>query len=250
MKFYDRYLSGEDSRSIYNDIYCLGATAFQDQYFEDIHSVLTETFLRVAFNLEIIYAELKKINYCFKENFEANYQKPLLSPLSDTEQLLTRLEEAVADFGQIPLSLKLFYSIVGSCNFVWDYDTKPVMLWQYADPIQISSLDDLVNYISEDDWRKYMNEIIADDPSQHPHIELAADYLHKDNISGGPPYSIQITKDRSIDSLFLNEPNNTTFIDYLRICMENCGFSRIAKPESNNDYQSFFDLVKPQLRSI
>jgi hypothetical protein len=124
------------------------------------------------------------------------------------------------------------------------------MFWEYADPIQINSLDDIVSYVSDGDWKEYMDEVLEDDNSQYASIELAADYYHKDNISGGPPYSIQITREPSIDSLFLNEPNETTFINYLRICMENCGFSRITEPEYKNNYKAFFEKVKPQLKKI
>ena len=59
MKFYDRYINGEDGRSVYSDIYDLGQEAFSDKYVDDVQSVLTETFNRIAFNLEIIFLELK-----------------------------------------------------------------------------------------------------------------------------------------------------------------------------------------------
>jgi hypothetical protein len=250
MMFYNRYINGEDGRSVYTDIYNLKQEAFSDKYFDDVQSVLTETFNRVAFNLEIIFSELQNINYAFKTQFQSNSEKPLLHPLPNTDQLLVKLDDAVTDFGHIPLSLKLFYKIVGSCNFGWDYDNQPEMFWECADPIQIDNLHDVVNYVSEGDWREYLIEILEDDNSQSPYLELAADYLHKDNISGGLPYSIQLTKQHSIDSLFLNEPNETNFINYLRICMENCGFPRITNPEQENDYQEFFAKVKPQLKRI
>ncbi|MFI5137438.1 MAG: hypothetical protein ACHQIM_06395 [Sphingobacteriales bacterium] len=250
MRFYDRYINGEDGRSVYADIYNLKQEAFSDEHFWDIQNVLTETFTRVAFNLEIIFSELKNINYVFKTEFRFNFERPLLRPLPDTDELLVKLDDAISDFGQIPLSLKLFYKIVGSCNFAWDYDNQPEMFWEYADPIQITSLDDLVSYVSDDDWKEYLSEALTDNYTPHPNIELAADYYHKDNVSGGPPYSIQITKEPSIDSLFLNEPNKTTFINYLRVCMENCGFSRITEPEYKNDYKAFFEKVKPQLKAI
>jgi len=250
MTFYNRYIDGEDGRSVYSEIYNLGQEAFSDKHFEDIQKVLTETFNRVAFNLEVIFSELKNINYTFRTEFQFNSERPLWSPLPDTEELLVKLDNAISDFGQIPLSLKLFYKIVGSCNFTRDYETRPEMFWECADPIQIDSLDDIVSYVSDDDWKEYLGEILEDDNSQSPYLELAPDYLHKDNISGGLPYSIQLTKQRSIDSLFLNEPNGTTFINYLRICMENCGFSRITSIEHKSDYQAFFAKVRPQLKSI
>jgi len=250
MNFYERYLSGEDGISVYSDIYNLKEEAFSDKYFNDIESVLTETFNRVAFNLEIIFSELNNINYAFKTNPQYNSERPLLKPLSNTDSLLVKLDDATKDFGQVPYSLRLFYKIVGACNFGWDYESRPELLWERADPIQIDSLDDLVDSVSYDDWREYLIEIIEDDDSQSPYLELAPDYLHKDNISGGEAYSIQLTKERSIDSLFLNERNETTFINYLRICMENCGFSRITDPVYKNEYQDFFARVKPQLKKI
>ena len=250
MNFYDRYITGEDGKSVYNDIYDLGLDALNDKYFNDVQKVMIETFNRVAFNLDIIFSELKNINYAFKTEFHTNSDKPLLAPLPNTNELLHKLNNETKDFGQIPYSVKLFYKIVGACNFGWDYEKRPEPFWEYADPIQIISLDDLVSYVSDDDWKEFLSEALTNNYTQHPNIELAADYYHKDNVSGGPPYSIQITKEPSIDSLFLNEPNETTFIDYLRICMENCGFSRITEPEYKNDYIEFFQKVKPQLKKI
>lgn len=250
MTFYNRYINGEDGKSVYSDIYNLGQEAFSVKYFDDMQSVLTETFNRVVFNLEIIFSELKNINYAFKTEFQFNFERPLLRPLPDTDELLVKLDNTIRNFGEIPLSLRLFYKIVGSCNFAWDYEHRPEMFWECADPIQINSLDDIVNYVSNNDWKEYLSETLEDDNSQFPYLELAADYLHKDNISGGLPYSIQLTKQPSVDSLFLNEPNETTFINYLRICMENCGFSRITDPEHENDFKEFFAKVKPQLKNI
>ena len=54
----------------------------------------------------------------------------------------------------------------------------------------------------------------------------------------------------SIDSNFFNEPNNTTFVNYLRICFDNCGFPGITRADMQNNYQDFFNKVKPQLKPI
>jgi len=85
MSFYERYINGEDGSSVYIDIYNLKEEAFSDKYFNDIESVLIETFNRVAFNLEIIFSELKNINYAFKTNPQYNSERPLVKPLSNTE---------------------------------------------------------------------------------------------------------------------------------------------------------------------
>jgi hypothetical protein len=247
MTLYDRYINGE-TELVYKDIYKLGEDSFLVTNFADIEKVLTETFERVAHNLDIIYKELININYCFKTDIKFNFERPLIKPLSDTDKLLAKLDKSLRPFGFVPISLKMFYKIVGACNFGWDYETNDDCIWQCADPIQITSLDDLVSEVTGED--------ILDDLKECYEIEgfvglpLSADYLHKDNISGGQPYSLQLTSTPSIDGQFLYEEHNTTFINYLRICFDNCGFSKIMNPEYKNDYQTFFDKVRPQLKQI
>jgi hypothetical protein len=210
--------------------------------------VLTETFERVGYNLDIIYKELTSIHYLFKTDFAFNFERPFLKPLADTEKLLARLDKAVRPFGFVPISLKMFYKMVGACNFGWDYETNRDFLWQCADPIQIISVDDLVSEVIGEDNLDELKEYYEDDGFVS--LQLSADYLHKDNISGGQPYSLQLTPTQSIDGQFLYEEHNTTFINYLRICFDNCGFSRITNSQFNNDYQAFFDKVRPQLKQI
>ncbi|MGZ3778876.1 MAG: hypothetical protein ACXVAZ_14535, partial [Mucilaginibacter sp.] len=188
--------------------------------------------------------------HVFKSTYEFSSERPLRPPLPNTMKLLNELDRETHYFGYVPLSLKLFYKVVGACNFAWDCDSIAEIRWRFADPIQIDSLDEIVAEVSGDDWKEYLKEIIEEYPDQLPYIEIAADYYHKDNVSGGPAYAIQLTNELSVDSLFLNEQNETTFIDYLRICMENCGFSRITNPLYKNDYQQFFDRVKPRLKMI
>jgi hypothetical protein len=247
MRFYERYLNGETG-IVYAEIYKLGEAAFLPENFSDIEKVLTETFERVAYNLEIIYHELISINYRFKTDPKYNFERPLVKPLPNTYALLARLEEIVSPFGFVPVSLKMFYKIVGSCNFGWDYETNEDFIWQCADPIHIISLDDLVSEISDEDNLSDLKDYFEED--DFVALQLSADYLHKDNVSGGPPYSLQLTPQPSIDGNFLNEEHNTTFINYLRICFENCGFPKIINSEYENDYQEFFDKVKPQLKPI
>jgi hypothetical protein len=249
MTLYDRYINGE-TEQVYQDIYALGHDAFLPANLTDIEKVLTETFRRVAFNLDIIYEELKSINYLFKTEPDYNFEKPLHKPLHDTDILLQQLDKAVKPFGFVPLSLKYFYKIVGGVNFVWDYETSEDFMWEMADPIQIASLDAVIEAVTEEWWQEDMQQYVDDEDFGHAFIDLAADDLHKDNTSGGQAYSIQITKTPSIDSNFMNEPNDTTFINYLRICFEYCGFPSVTRPDMKNDYQAFFAKVKPQLKPI
>lgn len=249
MTLYDRYLNGQ-TEQVYKEIFALGQDAFLPIYLTDIENVLTETFQRVAYNLDVIYKELKEINYLFKTNPENNFEKPLHKPIPETEFLIQQLDNAVKPFGYVPLSMKYFYKIVGGVNFVWDYETNEDFMWEMADPIQIVSLDAVVETVTDEYWEEDIQQYVDDENFGNAFLDLAADDLHKDNVSGGQAYAIQITKEPSIDSNFMNEPNDTTFINYLRICFENCGFPGITRPDMNNNYQAFFDKVKPQLKPI
>jgi hypothetical protein len=247
MTFYDRYINGE-TETVYTDIDKLGQDAFLPDNFADIEKVLTVTFERVAYNLEIIYQELLKINYQFKTEFKFNFEKPLIKPLNNTDKLLTKLDKSLNAFGFVPLSLKIFYKVVGACNFAWNYEINEDFIWNCSDPIQITSLDDLVSEVTDKDYLLDLKDYFEEDGFVS--LELSADYLHKDNISGGQAYSLKLTEKPSIDGQLLYEEHDTTFINYLRICFDSCGFSRITNANHNNDFQAFFDNVKPRLKKI
>ncbi|MCD6067699.1 MAG: hypothetical protein K0S33_2525 [Bacteroidetes bacterium] len=206
---------------------------------------LTEFFENVAYNLDAIYRELRKTDYCFKTAAVYNFERPLHRPLPDTEDLLKQLDDMVKPYGYVPLSLKMFYRIVGGCNFCWDYETEENIRWRYADPIQITSLDDTLRSLMNDNSFEEMYTDMG-----YVSIPLSADYYHKDNISGGEQYAIRITETPVFDSEFLNEKHNTTFMNYLRIAIDNCGFPQMQNPENSGEYLSFFQRVKPQLKQI
>jgi hypothetical protein len=233
-------MNGE-TEAVYTDIEKLGDTAFHPSNYPEIEKVLTETFERVAFNLDIIYKELLAINYVFNEG-------SLVRPHENTDEQLAKLDNAMSPFGFVPQSLKTFYKIVGSCNFAWDYHVNEDFIWNCADPIQILSLDDIVSEVTSDDGILELKEISEYDGFAS--LQLSADYLHKDNISGGRAYSLKLTDKPSIDGQFLHEEHNTTFINYLRLCFDNCGFPRMTNAENGNDYGEFFDKVQPLLKKI
>lgn len=223
-------------QEVYDEIRDWEKDAFKNQHYPVVESILKETFKRLAYNLGIIYTELVKINYCFPKDIRYDFQRPLVKPAPDVDKMLMSLERAVKKQGHVPLSLKLFYQMVGSCNFAWDYKQNPDIPWEGSDPLQIAPLTDLLAERAE-----------LEDFAELP---VAADYWHKDNISGGPAYSVEITKDLSIDSQFLNEEHNTTFIGYLRLTMENGGFSRADKCMHIRDFAEFQATVKPKLFKI
>ena len=235
MTLLDRYLSGEH-KLVYDEILALGDTAFNRKTYPDVEAVLVETFRRVSYNLDIIYKNLLAIHYNFKKDCKYDFEKPLLKPAAKVEKLLGRLDKTVKRKGHVPISLKCFYRAIGACNFGWDYDSDDNIPWEGADPIQICPLNDL------------LEEMLSDDEIEE--LGLSADYLIKDNISGGPQYSLEITKAQSVDGKFLNEEHDTTFIDFLRITFDNCGFSRASEVAALPDFAKFYADTKPLLLRI
>jgi hypothetical protein len=60
--------------------------------------------------------------------------------------------------------------------------------------------------------------------------DFAPDALHKEDVRGGPPYGWSLP-DASVDARVENEPYQTTFVDYLRICFAWSGFTGGADEE-------------------
>ncbi|HLP38483.1 hypothetical protein [Lacibacter sp.] len=231
MTYIERYLNGE-TKEVYKEITDLGQEAFYADNFTQIDFVLQETFKRVAFNLNIIYQELKNIGYQFTSDIKYDWQQPLLPPDPNTEILLSELKSKIRERGHIPLSLEYFYKIVGSCNFCWDWGVSPVILWEGADPIDIPPIKDLLEMVYDD----YDCEDIL----------ISGDYLQKDNVSGSC-YNIELTATPAVDSLLHGW--DIPFIEYLRLTFKNCGFT-MADQCNYESLTSFCNTVKPKLKEI
>ena len=238
MDLLERYQQG-DTHRVYEEIEQLGPDAMERKDFVKIEAVVTETMNRVAYNLDVIYRGLLDEKYCFPKNIRFDFEHPVLKPQQGVNRLIQKLEKSVRKYGSIPLSLKLFYQIVGSCNLAWDYESISEIPWEGADPIQIGPITDLLSEIKEMD-----EEDIEDG------LPVSADYLHKDNISGGPQYRIELTERPQVDSRFLNEEHNTTFINYLRIALDNCGFSRAQAVRDLPGFSIYYNKVKTLLKPI
>lgn len=247
MTFLERYQNGE-RMEVYQEIERLGSKAFEKNIFKEVEAILIETFQRVRLNLEVIYETLKEQQYSFRTRYQSNSERPLSKPLKNCKKRLAELDQEVAPFGHVPFSLKLFFKIVGSCDLSWDYDTNPEILWEYADPLQIFALDDILEFIRVEDWKERMQEEITE--GDCPSLEISADYYHKDNVSGGPAYAIELTKHPSIDSRVLYEEHETTFINYLRLSFEKGGFLRMDKTPFQKEFAAYFEKVKPKLLKI
>ncbi|SDJ84793.1 hypothetical protein SAMN05421823_101248 [Catalinimonas alkaloidigena] len=246
MTLYERYLHGE-TRQVYDEILDLGENAFESDTLAYMDRVFSEMFRRVAHNLKVIRQKLAHLGYQLHRERAATYERPLVEPFPATESLLQTLDEAVRPYGYVPRSLHHFYRAVGGVNLAWDYQRFPTLLWERTDPVQIASLDALVEEVTDDYWEASTREAVA--MEERACLELAADVYHKDNVSGGSAYALEITSMPSMDSFFRHEPHETTFVNYLRLSFKACGFPGM-QGRQDETYQRFCQKVRPQLLEI
>jgi hypothetical protein len=134
------------------------------------------------------------------------YSAPLLPPASDVDEQIARLESLVN--GPIPLSLAGFWRYVGKVRLVGSHPEWPEELM--SDPLWVDGPD-----VTD------VQERLADG---EPFTALIApDVFHKDNISGGPAYEIEIP-DAAADAIVRNEGNDYYFVEYLRQALDWGGF--------------------------
>ena len=232
MTLFERYLRGEQAE-VYAELYSMGEDALSQSNFIQTDLILKETFNRVKYNLEVIYNELKQLDYRFYS--ETEIQKlPLVPPETDIDKQLVDFKARIANEKNLPLSLEYFYRIVGTCNFCWNWIKNPEIPWEGSDPLEIPPVS-------------FLNECISDNYDSSD-ILLSGDYLQKDNISGSC-YKLQLTSELQIDSLLLHECWDIPFIEYLRITIFNCGFS-MADQVGDSDLDSFCTRVRPLLQKI
>ncbi|NMO52876.1 hypothetical protein HH310_16965 [Actinoplanes sp. TBRC 11911] len=126
----------------------------------------------------------------------------------------------------MPPALAAYWRIVGTIDLVprgtWNAPFPPGVPEQLtiADPLEIIDLS--AAWFSVEEWQEESAEL-------HPQIAgpleitIAADYLHKANISGGAPYSVWLPH-AGADPLVRDEAHGLTFTDYLRRAFAAKGF--------------------------
>jgi hypothetical protein len=80
-------------------------------------------------------------------------------------------------------------------------------------------------------------------------LDLAPDYLHKANISGGAPYAITAPNDAA-DAILENEEHALPFVEYLRLCFEWGGFPRLQRVPLSEESRRFLDGLRRDLLQL
>ncbi len=155
----------------------------------------------------------------------------LPGPAPDVEDHLRHLEQITGS--PAPPALAAYWRIVGTIDLVprdsWNAPFPPSVPEQLtvADPLEV--LDLTAAWFSVEEWQDESADV-------HPEIAgpveltIAADYLHKANISGGAPYSVWLPH-TGADPIVREEEHFLSFTDYLRRAFTSKGFLRLDRQD-------------------
>jgi hypothetical protein len=207
----ERYLRG-DHVQVWTEMTAVGARVRDDEsIFADACAVVAETMRRARANVEVLVDELRARGYRYAD--DAGGAPPFEPPATDIAGRLDDLERRI---GMIPLALRGWYEHVGRVNLAGSF---PDETYRYTDPLVV---DAPVEFVTSEFEEWEANRGTAWDTGRFT-IDLAPDWLHKANVSGGGPYAVEIPNS-GVDGLLLAEPHLTTFVNYLRIAFAWSGF--------------------------
>lgn len=231
--YMDRYQQGY-CEQVWQDLSALHADIRQVDIYPDAWAVAVETMRRVRYNIAILQHRLEELGYQFgyewlkeervdiDEEWIQAQPARFMPPIPDIEEKLQYFEEIA---GPLPLSLRAFYHEVGEVNFFGRHPLWEKLFEQEASHIRVpSNLDPLaVEGFHEENviedflaWKDVMQKQGL--ASQRYGLVIAVDYELKYNVSGSGAYEIEIPN-QDIDAPLVGEWHNTTFVNYLRICL-------------------------------
>jgi hypothetical protein len=220
MNYLERYHNGEYEQ-VWSDLQALGAGIREEPHYSEARAVAAETMRRVRWNCELLVSRLRALGYVFgtyPDGSTASYRDaPLVGPSTQTRADCVQLE---AEVGPFPLSLVAFWEEVGMVDFIgmhpeWPNGLDPLVVGPPAalDPFELAGYD-----MFEKSIRSKLTEALGHKNFETPKFYggLAPDDLHKDNVSGGGPYSVGLPCPWA-DFVFLEEAHNLLFVPYLRL---------------------------------
>jgi hypothetical protein len=218
-----RYKSGEFVR-VWEDLRASGAIA--GDFRQEAEAVAEETMRRVAHNLDLLASRFDA------KGWVALMGELRTRPTPDDRIVFAKIERITKS--PIPPSLLAFWHVVGGVDLVWNYktDKRPPALSE-AITLDLETLDPLclvapchIGYLLKE--REHHIKTTHPELLDPFSVDLAPDYLHKADISGGAPYAIDLPF-LGADPMFRNERHRLPFVDYLRHCLRWAGFGMLDR---------------------
>ncbi|HTR51292.1 MAG TPA: HEAT repeat domain-containing protein [Kofleriaceae bacterium] len=217
--FLARYLAGE--RGVWNELVEQAVAVVQHAELRDeAHAVAVEIMKRVRHNTDVLRGVLREAGAELERED---------APAGDAD--LAKLASSV---GPIPIALDAFWRVAGSISLTpgganrYSYGACALE----SEGLSLIALDPLEVWGARAQTHalaSYEDEIAR----SHPEIvgpfcaELSRDFLHKQDISGGPPYSIEMPPPSpadAVDPRVYFARHRLRFVEYLRHCLRWGGF--------------------------
>lgn len=229
--------AGYENTRVWAELMSLGADIREEPFYSEANSVAWETMARARQNIETLIDRLHSLDYRFLEPEEC-WMPP------DQDSIAT-LESFEARYGPLPLSVRMWYEVVGPVDFMGSHPTL-----SYFDPPTRQSSppfysDPLVIHPIKDPPLPFYADMVFDDTGQEitgpPHcIWLAPDAIQKANMSGGGPTMIMIPNPAMDAPLISEQWDGVLFVNYLRECFRWGGFPGLKDsldlPEQELDF--------------
>lgn len=200
MNYLERYQNGEYEQ-VWKELQDLGAGVRNEPYFTQAQEVAAETMRRVRRNCERIISRLHSFGYVFGRFPDGKRRAGNIPPLSlPSKKMQAACDELESEAGPLPLSLVAFWREVGAVDLVGMNLGWPTGL----DPLVVEPPEGPLSELEDED-----EEIF---------VSLAPDEFHKDNVSGGDSYGLELPNPAA-DFMFLYEPHDLLFVPYLRVAI-------------------------------
>lgn len=206
---------------------------------EEVLEVANATMQRVAFNADLIADRLRERGWhaCMAEFRDLRTQ-----PTEDDQKIFAKIEAMSG--APIPPTLLAFWTVVGGINWTWDYRIKrapphlgTLLPMDEMDPLCVEPPSVMPHLLPEWGGGDREREVVLNPDESFP-IDLAPDYLHKANVSGGPPYAVLVPF-AGADPILTNEKHELPFVEYLRLAFKWAGFPGLEDYANRADVQLF-----------
>ncbi|MEP7764726.1 hypothetical protein [Sanguibacter sp. 25GB23B1] len=224
-----RYRDGEH-KEVWRELGELGDRVREPAFAPEAQAVCDEWAHRVRDNLDRIVERLSDQGYRFHTNDdEQSPAVPLAPPTSAAEEHLRWLETT---FGPVPMTLSAWVRVVGD---VWLVGTHP--RWPGASGADPFVLEVEGSRYPDEDVRAFLLDELEqwEDASDDAPFALpvAPDALHKDNVSGGPPYGI-VLPGSGADGRIVTS-SEMSLVGYIRQVVDRGGFPGCSDAERDGD---------------